>query len=115
MSDDRVHESTAHIDTLERLSARIEAADSPSRLEVEQALEAGFGCLMGYEVQLQRERGRSSESDATKASDVELLRQTEMLRAALTRLRTLSSPPGPSRVGYGFVLPKPARDKFRAG
>jgi hypothetical protein len=115
MSDHRVHESAAHIDRLERLSSRIGTADPPSRLEVEQALEAGFGCLMGYEVQLQRVRGRSQDLDATEASHAELLGEAEMLRAALTQLRTLSSSPGPSRIGYGFVLPKRARDQFRGG
>ncbi len=58
---------------------------------------------MAMEADLQKRRSASTSADDRDLADLEEAIAT--LREALTVLRTLSSPPGPPRVGYGFVLP----------
>jgi hypothetical protein len=107
MDDCAVPPESPDIESLRRMSACIRAGDPPGHAEVEQALEAGFGRLIALEAELGRVRrtGASSPGDTTAEG---LLWQAEALRDALTELRTLSSPPGPPRIGYGFVLPRQA-------
>jgi hypothetical protein len=115
------------VELLERMALRIRAGKSPApaQIEIEQALEGGFARLIGLEAELYRarrlRRGASREagrpedsasqpherdaSDAGASPVADLEDQIESLRGALTELRTVSSPPGESRVGYGFVLP----------
>jgi hypothetical protein len=91
---------------LHEMSARIRAGNPASRVEVEHALEVGFGRLMGLEAELGRARGAvaAGQEPASAGAD-DLQHQITVLRDALAELRTVSSPPGPLRIGYGFVLP----------
>lgn len=95
----------AHVELLELLASRIRADDVPPRLELEAALERGFGRLIGLEAQLQNSRRAESAADPGSSQVPELERSIAVLSEKLTELRTLSSSPGSSRVGYGFVLP----------
>jgi hypothetical protein len=111
MGEQNVDEPTGPVACLERLSARISRGETPPRLEIEQALEAGFGSLIALEAELQRAKRPSKGSDRAEATCDEVLRQIERLSTALTQLRTVSSSPGQARVGYGFVLPTRARER----
>jgi len=92
------------IQVLAQLTERLRSGDHPDRLEVDGALERGFGRLIALEAELQRVMNRPD--DPGKAERVADLRHAiEILREALSDVRTLSSPPGPPRIGYGFVLP----------
>ena len=93
---------------------RIRAGDPPGDVEIEQALEAGFGRLIALEADLGRAR-KAGESSAEASTADDLLREIEALRDVLTELRTLSSPSGPPRIGYGFVLPRQAGTRRRPG
>jgi hypothetical protein len=74
-------------------------------MDVEHELETGFGRLMGLEAELARAR-RHEVAGLEPASTIEELQhQITALRDALVDLRTVSGPPGPPRIGYGFVLP----------
>lgn len=88
------------------MSSRIRAGQRPDAHEVEQTLEVGFAAMIGMEAELSRLLRRGAEHAAPGALD-ELQRNIAALRDALSELRTLSRPPGESRVGYGFVLPSP--------
>ncbi|HEY2319760.1 MAG TPA: hypothetical protein VGH67_15745 [Solirubrobacteraceae bacterium] len=92
------------LEPLRRMSERIRGGDTPPQTEIEQALEAGFGRLIGLEAELGRARPAQAPGPMGAVAE-ELLREICELRDALTELRTLSGPPGPSRIGYGFVLP----------
>ena len=95
-----------HDDELSMLgsvTARMRSGEHLPRRQVEVTLERGFAALMGLEADLQRLRaGGDTPAEAITA----LQEAIATLREALTVLRTLSSPPGPPRVGYGFVLPR---------
>lgn len=96
--------STQQVHALEQLSERMRSATPPDRFEIEGALERGFGRLIALEAELQRaiQCGDGAASDQR----IRELRLTiDILRDALNELRTQSSPPGPPRIGYGFVLP----------
>ncbi len=95
------------VQSLDCMSRRLRQGDSPSQRQIEQTLERGFGRLMQLEADLQRRRAAAAAGDDPQAAaDVADLEEAiAALREALTVLRTLSSPPGPPRIGYGFVLP----------
>jgi hypothetical protein len=89
---------------------------TPERVEIDGALERGFGRLMALEAELQRVSNEASVPNGPQSRIDDLRDAITVLRDALTELRTLSSPSGPPRIGYGFVLPGPARsDGERAG
>jgi hypothetical protein len=92
------------------MSSRLREGDSPSHRQIEETLERGFGKLMQLEAELQRRRAATSPAAdrATAADLAELEEAIAALREALDVLRTLSSPPGPARIGFGFVLPTQA-------
>lgn len=96
------------------MAERIRAGDPPGDAEIEQALEAGFGRLIALEADLGRARKAGAASADAPTADT-LLREIEALRDVLTELRTLSSPSGPPRIGYGFVLPRQAGTRRRPG
>jgi hypothetical protein len=105
MDDDAVPPDIHEVDPLHHLSVRIRAGNAPSSMEIEHALEVGFGRLMGLEADLARARKLPAAQPETASAVDDVLHQIEVLRDALVELRTLSSPPGPPRIGYGFVLP----------
>lgn len=72
---------------------------------------------MALEAELQRRRAASGgATDRQVHCDLEDLEEAiAALREALTVLRTLSSPPGPPRIGYGFVLPPQWVSRRRQG
>jgi hypothetical protein len=92
------------IHLLEQLSERIRSGNDPERLEVDRALERGFGRLISLEAELQRVM--KGAEDSGKAERISEMRHAiEILREALNELRAQSSPPGPPPKGYRFVLP----------
>jgi hypothetical protein len=96
-----------NIEMLGSISSRLRAGERLRTREVEQALERGFGLLMTFEADLQRALNASAEAGEPGTSEVEALRGAiTKLRRPLIDLRTLSSPDGQSKVGYGFVLPR---------
>jgi hypothetical protein len=97
------------IQLLDRLSTSFRSGATPERLEVDEALERGFGRLIGLEAELQRARGNGSAPDESLSPVADLEHSIAVLSCALTELRTLSSPPGSPRIGYGFVLPAHGR------
>jgi hypothetical protein len=105
MDNDAVPPDRREIDPLHNLSLRIQAGNAPNQMEIEQALEVGFGRLMRLEADLARARTPGTGAPGEAAVGNDLQHQIAVLRAALVELRTLSSPPGPPRIGYGFVLP----------
>jgi hypothetical protein len=113
MDDDAVPPDIREVDPLHRLSARIRAGNAPASMDIEHALEVGFGRLMGLEADLVRARKLPAAQPGTASAVDDLLHQIEVLRDALVELRTLSSPPGPPRIGYGFVLPDPNPGQMR--
>jgi hypothetical protein len=78
---------------LERLSEQLRSGQPPDRFEIDGALEAEL------------QRVIQSADDAAEGHETDLRYAIEVLREALNDLRTESSPPGPPRIGYGFVLP----------
>lgn len=111
MDEPPANQFDEQIRLLEQLSEQMRSGNRPDRLEVDGALERGFGRLISLEAELQRVANRPDP--AGRDERVGQLRDAiELLRAALNTLRTRSSPPGPPRIGYGFVLPEsrsPAR------
>lgn len=92
------------------MSRRLRQGDSPSKRQIEQTLERGFARLMQLEADLQKRPAAGKASPGQAKSDLQDIQEAiEALREALTVLRTLSSPPGPPRIGYGFVLPVDGR------
>jgi len=93
------------VDPLRELSEQISSGNPPSSMEIEHALEVGFGHMMGLEAEFARACKRAA-ADPGAAGEVDELRERiEVLREALVEVRTACSPPGPPRIGYGFVLP----------
>jgi hypothetical protein len=96
----------ADIQSLDFMSSRLREGETPSHRQIEQTLERGFGKLMQLEADLQKQRAAAPSAGGDATTDLaELEAGIAALREALTVLRTLSSPPGPPRIGYGFVLP----------
>lgn len=107
MDPQRASQLPPDVESLDRISKRMREGDSPSRRQIEETLERGFGKLMQLEAELQKRRA-AAPSPPDRHLRVELHDLEEAiatLQEALTVLRTLSSPPGPPRIGYGFVLP----------
>ncbi|MFZ1997347.1 MAG: hypothetical protein WAU75_24735 [Solirubrobacteraceae bacterium] len=107
MTDDPTSVPADELAVLHCMASRIRAAETTDPHDVERALEVGFAAMIGMEAELSRRlRGPAPPQDASPAVTVnELQRRIAALRDALMELRTLSGPPGESRVGYGFVLP----------
>lgn len=99
------------------MSRRLREGERASRRQIEQTLERGFARLMHLEADLQKRRAAASASaDGGVEADLRDTQEAiEALREALTVLRTLSSPPGPPRAGYGFVLPMKRRPPATGG
>lgn len=107
MAENVVPPRVGDLSMLRSMSARLRAGQRIDPDEVERALEAGFGILIGLEAELSRvQRAGAAEGPEAQAVAVAGLKaQIDELREALTDLRTLAVAPGESRVGYGFVLP----------
>jgi hypothetical protein len=105
--DDRVVQQICHeIETIERLSARLEVGDRPGTLEADQALERGFGRLMSLKAHLRELGGQEGVREhRADPAIAELDRWVARLTDVLTDLRLHLNPGGASRIGYGFVLP----------
>lgn len=93
------------IGRLQSMSESIRAGREPGRVEVEQALERGFGALVQLEARLQNVR-RAGASGSEPSSEDVLENSIGHLRDALTELQTLTSAETPPQVSYGFVLPE---------
>jgi hypothetical protein len=107
MTEQNSCQASERIELFRSTSSRIRAGEPLARIEVEEALERGFGCLIQLEAQLQTARSAPPDAGAPpRPSPEQLLRTIVALRNALVELRTLSSPEGPPRIGYGFVLPR---------
>jgi hypothetical protein len=107
MADNLGHPRTDQLDVLQSMSTRIRAGQRMDPQEIERALEAGFAALIGLEAGLSRVQASArAEPEAHAAAITELMTRIEVLREALTDVRTLSVAPGEARIGYGFVLPE---------
>jgi hypothetical protein len=100
------------IDIVRQLISALRAGHAQDSVALADAQERGFGVLMSLEAQLQRaQRGGGSTQVPAVAPGAgaelqELKDAIAELADALTELREVASPAGgPSRVGYGFVLP----------
>jgi hypothetical protein len=113
--DEQDAEFWEQVHTVEIISAQLRSGEGPGRAPVEGVLERGFGRLMVMEAELQRARAGGSLSEADRMAVARLQHLIAALRDALTELRTLSSPPGPPRIGYGFVLPQCNESPARIG
>jgi hypothetical protein len=106
MSDDLGHPRNGELDVLLSMSTRIRAAQRIDAQEIERALEAGFGALIGLEAELSRVQASARANPEAHAAAIgELKSRIEALRDALNDVRTLAVPAGEARIGYGFVLP----------
>ncbi|MGH2876124.1 MAG: hypothetical protein ACRDRL_20030 [Sciscionella sp.] len=92
-------------DRLRQLRADVRAGERPPRVELERALEAGFGCLVALEAQLQRVRRAGPGTGGARGED-DLRERIDALGEVLGELRGTGSSGGRSRAGYGFVLPR---------
>jgi hypothetical protein len=107
------HSSSGEIEVVRKLIRGVRAGQAQDPIALAEAQERGFGALMSLEAQLQRaQRTLPGTPDMplappdTRAEIQELMDAVAELSDALTELRGLASPKGgPSRVGYGFVLP----------
>jgi hypothetical protein len=110
-----VPSTSAQIGALQRMTACARACKCQDPMEVQEALERGFGLLMSLEAQLQRRQRIDPPTDVLAAAGPEdLLGSITALRDALTELRQLSSHSDEPRAGYGFVLPGARRRKSNA-
>ncbi len=101
--------ASREIEVVRQLIRSVRASLAQDPIVLADAQERGFGALMSLEAQLQRaQRAASGSADAHSAAGElqELTGAIHELSDVLTELRDLTSPAGgPSRVGYGFVLP----------
>ncbi len=113
--------ASREIEVVRQLIRSVRAGQAQDPIVLAEAQERGFGALMSLEAQLQRaQRAASGSADVqvhgaadgevvAHSAAAELQELTDAIRGlsdVLTELRDLSSPAGgPSRVGYGFVLP----------
>ena len=102
--------SSVSVGHLATLTARLGTPCQPSELEVQEALERGLGHLMSLEARQRLERRRSAESQAPRA---QLTEEIDLLREALTKLRTVSQRGPTSWETQGFVLPAPRPSRSR--
>ena len=102
--------SSISIEQLDALAARFHSSHKPSELEVQDALERGFGCLMSLEARLQRMR-KQTDGNQRRGEPVtsQLLDEIESLRDALTNLRAVSRSDANSWLSQGFILPSRKR------
>lgn len=108
--------SSRETEVVRQLIGSIRAGHPQDPIALAEAQERGFGLLMSMEAELQRaERaardtaGPSPSSGAAAARVDELMDSISELTDALTELRSIAGPgDGPSKVGYGFVLPSAA-------
>lgn len=106
MPDDFAHHPSDELDVLLSMSTPLRAGQRIDAGEVERALEAGFGSLIALEAQLSRLQAKARTGPDVDEPEMGALKnRIEALRDALADLRTLSTPPGEARIGYGFVLP----------
>jgi hypothetical protein len=101
------------IEVVRRLIEGVRGGQAQDPIVLAEAQERGFGALMSLEAQLQRAQRARRDSTAMPAGaagdEEELTAAIRELSDALAELRDLTCPPGgPSRAGYGFVLPGPA-------
>jgi hypothetical protein len=107
--------SSGEIEVVRKLIRRVRAGQAQDPIALAEAQERAFGVLMSLEAQLQRVKRASPGTPemplAPPGMRMEvhgLMDAIAELSDALTELRGLASPEGgPSRVGYGFVLPGP--------
>jgi hypothetical protein len=110
-----VPSTSAQIDAIQRMTACARTSTPQDPMEVQEALERGFGLLMFLEAQLQGRRRVDPPTDVlASAGPEDLLESITVLRDALTELRQLSSHSDEPRTGYGFVLPGARRRKSSA-
>jgi hypothetical protein len=101
---------SAELDALRGASVSIRSGEPTDPSEIERTLEVGFAAMIGLEAELSRLRPRATPGDEPCTDRVNALRtRIAELSDALSELRTLAVRPGESRVGFGFVLPKPRR------
>ena len=107
MADDASYPRIPELDVLRSMARRLGTGEALDQREVERALEAGFGALMGFEAARSRAlRGSAQDPTAGGAETAALHARIAELSGALTDVRKLSAPPGESRIGFGFVLPQ---------
>ena len=111
MSSTRGHEGSLE-EALRALSVRCAGPSAPSAVEIEDALERGFGRLISLEARLQRLRrgiadaGSERDSGSHSGADQEALEQEiASLRDALEDLRGRSAPSPGAPLALGFVFP----------
>jgi hypothetical protein len=105
--------ASREVEIVRQLIESVRAGQAQDPIVLAEAQERGFGALMALEAQLQRaQRPPRDSTDAPMvAPDAEVERQELReaigeLTGVLTELRDLATAAGgPSRVGYGFVLP----------
>jgi hypothetical protein len=109
MDPQRASQLPPDVESLDRISKRMREGDSPSRRQIEETLERGFGKLMQLEAELQkRKRASAGTTDSQAEADMADLQQAiGELEEALNLLRRVSRPGGAQWIGYGFVLPSP--------
>ena len=108
--------SSGEIENVRLLITSIRDGHRQDPVALAEAQERGFGQLMSLEVELQRAKRAASDAAGSSAeghADAlvgEHMHAISELSDALTELRDISCPSdGPSKVGYGFVLPARAR------
>lgn len=96
---------SAELDALRGACLRARSGDVADPSEVERVLEVGFAAMIGLEAEVSRLR-RAAPRDAPDTAPIgDLKARIAELSDALSELRTVSVPPGESRIGFGFVLP----------
>jgi hypothetical protein len=109
--------ASREIEVVRQLILSVRAGQAQDPIMLAEAQERGFGALIALEAQLQRAQ-RAQRASSAGSADAQMLAHvagTELheltdaiheLSDVLTELRDLARPAdGPSRVGYGFVLP----------
>lgn len=95
------------IEAIDCLRARLDSADPPSALEIDQALEQGFGRLMALKARLRELRAEDSQGSPPNHETIDEMDDcVSQLAASLTALRVHTGPNRGARIGYGFVLPE---------
>jgi hypothetical protein len=113
--------ASREIEVVRQLIEDVRGGRAQDPVVLAEAQERGFGVLMALEAQLQRaQRAPVDATDGPReapgaGAEGRALRDAiGELASALTELRSLASPAdGPSRVGYGFVLPGRRVARFR--
>jgi hypothetical protein len=91
---------------LAALAARFGTPAQPPELEVQKALEHGFGYVMALEARRQRTRSETGDHEADPAADErQMLAEIGSIWDALRSLQAASERRQPPRLPAGFVLP----------